>query len=309
MKEQFSTLFIAIVTFGWLQISTFNIGNRQYSMHYKSHNLVKKEGLAKLIYFKPKHFQRYSIWEVLSFFSSYLQLFAFCILFILGFFYPSLTLISEIASFLVLAISFFAEFFKILYIDITNHKEEKLMYQRIANSSSNHQYANLPKKHNKILRSLISYSQTTRYKLELLYEERMEKIKKTDEAAVEKLNQEFIQYFKDYKIVSVENSCVIYSKDRRIRYKIEYIFDSKKRNEFPNLTNHLYCPHLVIKGSKEYLGVVFEEASVFEFDQQGIGIIQSLHFPDRYQALVPGIEFAFKEGNKIVGSGKILEKL
>ena len=178
MKEQFSTIFIAIVTFGWLQISTFNIGNRQYSMHYKSHNLVKKEGLAKLINFKPKHFQRYSIWEVLSFFSSYLQLFAFCILFILGFFYPSLTLISEIASFLVLAISFFAEFFKILYIDITNHKEEKLMYQRIANSSSNHQYANLPKKHNKILRSLIFYSQTTRYKLELLYEERMEKIKK-----------------------------------------------------------------------------------------------------------------------------------
>ncbi len=309
MKEQFSILLITIVTFGWLQVSTFNIGNRPYSMYYKTHGLVKKVGLASLIYFKPQHFHRYSIWEVISFFSSYIQLFTFLILFILSFFYPSLVSISEISAYIVLAISFFYEFFKVLYIDITNHEEEKFMYVKIATSSFPSSDLGVSKKYKKILRSLIAYSQTIRYQLELLYENRLEKISKKDETAVENLDQEFIQYFRDYKIISIENNCVIYPKEKRIRYRIKYVFDSKKRNEFPNLLDHLCCPRLVIKEEKEHLGIVFEEASILEFNQQGIGIIESLYSPNMYQELVPGVEFSFKEGKKIVGRGKIIEVL
>ena len=48
--EQQMTLYAIIANFIWLQINVCLIGNRQYSMHYKSHLLVKKQGILKLIY-------------------------------------------------------------------------------------------------------------------------------------------------------------------------------------------------------------------------------------------------------------------
>ena len=44
-----------------------NIGNRSYSLWYETHFLIEKKGICKLIYFKPKHFDRYTLYkEVLS---------------------------------------------------------------------------------------------------------------------------------------------------------------------------------------------------------------------------------------------------
>ena len=54
-------------------------------MHYKSHLLVKKQGINKLIYFKPKHFHRFSLWEVVGFFLSYVETIVLGVLLALSF--------------------------------------------------------------------------------------------------------------------------------------------------------------------------------------------------------------------------------
>jgi len=54
-----------------------SIGNRPYSVWYSTHFLVEKKGICRWIYFKPKHFERYTLYEVISFFASYLLIFVF----------------------------------------------------------------------------------------------------------------------------------------------------------------------------------------------------------------------------------------
>ncbi len=49
---------------------------REYSSWYETHFLIKRKGIIKWIYFKPKHFERYTLFEVISFFFSYLQMVA-----------------------------------------------------------------------------------------------------------------------------------------------------------------------------------------------------------------------------------------
>ncbi len=105
-SEQICLLLIMIWNFMWLQMNVVIIGNRENSMHYKSHLLVKKIGLAKLIYFKPQHFHRYSIWEVIAFFLSYIQLIVLIILFALSFVYESIGKIGLIIA-ITLCFSFF----------------------------------------------------------------------------------------------------------------------------------------------------------------------------------------------------------
>lgn len=43
-----------------------NIGVRSYSIWYDTHFLVQKEGLARLIRYKPKHFGRFTLFEAFS---------------------------------------------------------------------------------------------------------------------------------------------------------------------------------------------------------------------------------------------------
>ena len=62
---------------GHMSCSFFGIGNRCYSMFCKSHFLVKKRGIFKVVYFKPKHFGCFSLFEVVEFLSAY-------ILFVIG---------------------------------------------------------------------------------------------------------------------------------------------------------------------------------------------------------------------------------
>ncbi len=65
--------------FGQMEASG-NIGNRSYSIWYSTHCLMEKKGLCKLIYFKPKHFDRYTLYEVISFFVSYISIIVFATL-------------------------------------------------------------------------------------------------------------------------------------------------------------------------------------------------------------------------------------
>jgi len=302
-RDQQVILYTIIVTFVFLQFMGFNIGNRQYSMHYKSHFLIKRTGLAKLIYFKPKHFHRYSIWEVVAFFFSYINLIAFSLVFGLSFKFDQLGKIGAIASLVVLIVSVIYVLIKIIYIDISEHIESKNM----PITKSNFEVPKNSKINKNLFNSILSYSQTIRYKLESLYDDRIKRIKNDNVIAIEKLDDEFIQYFKDYKLIEVVKDKVIYSKDKNIKYKIEFSFDSKKRETFPDFKDGCYMPHIVIDGTKEYLGVAFIDADIFEFDKKGTGIIKTLYKIENYKDLTVGTEFTIREGNKIVGKGKIIE--
>lgn len=57
-----------------------NIGNRSFSIWYETHFLIEKKGICKLIYFKPRHFERYTLYEVVGFFASYLSIPVFAML-------------------------------------------------------------------------------------------------------------------------------------------------------------------------------------------------------------------------------------
>ena len=72
-EEVFFLVFGIIIVFLMGQnIAAGNIGNRSYSLWYETHFLIKKQGICKLIYFRPKHFGRYTLYEVISFFVSFL---------------------------------------------------------------------------------------------------------------------------------------------------------------------------------------------------------------------------------------------
>ena len=60
-------------------------------------------------------------------------------------------------------------------------------------------------KNKKIFNSIISYSQTIRYQIDSLYDK---KIKEADgnEETINKIDEEFINYYRNYKNVSFENS-------------------------------------------------------------------------------------------------------
>ena len=45
-------------------------------------------------------------------------------------------------------------------------------------------------------------------------------------------------------------------------------FFSKKRTSPPNLNNGMYYPHIVIKGTEEYLGINFIDGEDVIFDKQ-----------------------------------------
>ena len=71
-------VFIALMTVAWGQVdATGNIGNRAYSVWYSTHFLLEKKGILKWIWFSPKHFGRYTLYEVIVFFLSLLCPFVF----------------------------------------------------------------------------------------------------------------------------------------------------------------------------------------------------------------------------------------
>ena len=85
------------------------------------------------------------------------------------------------------------------------------------------------------------------------------------------------------------------------------IFFSKKKINPPNLNNGKYCPHLVIKGSDQLLGVNFIDGEDVIFDK----LIRANALPVNedidYSALQAGTEFFIMEGGNIVGEGIVKE--
>ena len=84
-------------------------------------------------------------------------------------------------------------------------------------------------------------------------------------------------------------------------------FFSKKRRTPPNLNNGKYCPHLVVKGSDQLLGVNFIDGEDVIFDK----LIRANALPvDEdidYSALQEGTEFLIMDSGNIVGEGVVKE--
>ena len=84
-------------------------------------------------------------------------------------------------------------------------------------------------------------------------------------------------------------------------------FFSKKRSTPPNLNNGKYCPHLVIKGSAQQLGVNFIDGEDVIFDKSIRANALPVDEDTDYSALQEGTEFLILEGSAIVGEGIVKE--
>ena len=84
-------------------------------------------------------------------------------------------------------------------------------------------------------------------------------------------------------------------------------FFSKKMVNPPNLTNGKYCPHLVIKGSEQLLGVNFIDGEEVIFDKPIRANALPVNEDIDYSALQAGTEFLIMEDGNVVGEGIVKE--
>ena len=84
-------------------------------------------------------------------------------------------------------------------------------------------------------------------------------------------------------------------------------FFSKKRRTPPNLNYGMYYPHIVIKGTEEYLGINFIDGEDVIFDKQIRANALLVYETVDYSALQAGTEFLIMEGSDVVGEGLVKE--
>ena len=84
-------------------------------------------------------------------------------------------------------------------------------------------------------------------------------------------------------------------------------FFSKKRRTPPNLNNGKYCPHLVIKGSDQLLGVNFIDSEDVTFDKSIRANALPVNEDIDYSALQAGTEFLIMDSDNVVGEGLVKE--
>jgi hypothetical protein len=209
-------IFGAILWFAFGQMeASGNIGVRSYSVWYSTHFLIEKKGICKLIYFKPKHFERYTLYEVITFFASYVSLVVFIILSVLG----SLEIISSTAIKVSVTSSsgliLLSQLVIVLINDIGSHRDEKKRFY--LESGERETISPIPEsllpKDNKLMSKVIQLSINSRnntyfttYNLWDSYHVRLKEAGKDIEKR-NKVNLDYIKYFRniDYLIVIKEN--------------------------------------------------------------------------------------------------------
>ena len=74
--------------------------------------------------------------------------------------------------------------------------------------------------------------------------------------------------------------------ENRAVLHVEVVFWSGKRKTLPSLVSGKYCPHFVVTGTAEYLGVCFLDGDECAFSEPALGNAQPL-YPDTvdYSAL------------------------
>ena len=104
-----------------------------------------------------------------------------------------------------------------------------------------------------------------------------------------------------------EGDSVIGTDENRAVLHVEVIFWSGKRKIPPSLVSGKYCPHFVVTGTTEYLGVCFLDGTECTFDTPALGNAQPL-YPDTidYAPLENNAEFLIYEGANAVGKGRVL---
>lgn len=91
---------------------------------------------------------------------------------------------------------------------------------------------------------------------------------------------------------------------------VKVVFWSGKRKAPPSLVSEKYCPHFVVTGTTEYLGVCFLDGTeCYAFDEPAFGNAQPL-YPDTidYAPLENNAELLIDEGNGAVGKGRVLSR-
>ena len=84
-------------------------------------------------------------------------------------------------------------------------------------------------------------------------------------------------------------------------------FFTEKRRTPPNLNNGKYCPHLVVKGSDQLLGVNFIDGEDGIFDKPIRANALPVNEDIDYFALQAGTEFLIMEVSDVVGEGLVKE--
>lgn len=192
-----------------------NIGNRGYSIWYSTHFLIEKQGICSLIYFKPKHFERYTLYEVISFFATYLCVIVLALLGVLRY----LELLSSqslylIASFIVVLV-FCSDFAIIILNEIGSRRDEKKKF--FLESGEREQYASLPEhleaEDNEKLWKVINLFEESRnhpyftiHNLRDSYHTRLKEAK-NDFQKQKQVHLDYIEYFKnmEHLVVVKEN--------------------------------------------------------------------------------------------------------
>ena len=229
-------------------------------MHYKSHGLVEKKGLMNLIYYKPQHFHRYHITEVISFFVSF-----FCLL--LGNIFSFVSEINNsLSSILIMILTalmliwIIGSFVKVVYIDITYKKEEKY---RISETTL--------QVDDKLMNELFKYAGSLRFNLDHSYDLRLKKIDPNDKEKIDKLNKEYIQYYKDYKKIYVKKNKVIYFEginEDLVSPSRKIVVNKVSNSKFPrsyDLTTDNIINHIPSNEIKKYLFQNKDKLSIMQY--------------------------------------------
>lgn len=218
-EEVFFLIFGIIIVFLMGQnIAAGNIGNRSYSLWYETHFLIKKQGICKLIYFRPKHFGRYTLYEEISFFVSFLfpMIFGFLTIFVCTNILPSIIFNTIIVS--CVGLFLISQIIVVAINDIGSHTDEKKRFylesgERLINDNISNIDLEIKGKNDKRIKRVVeSYKQNrnnsffTIYNLWDSYHKRINNAKTSIEK-IEKINMEYIEYFKkiDKLVVIKEN--------------------------------------------------------------------------------------------------------
>ncbi len=214
MDSVWVLIFLCLVGFAFLQNCVVNIGNRPYSMWYESHFLIKKKGIIKLIYFKPKHFHRYSLFEVVSFFMSYLILFSGIILTIISRFYPNILIVSNIAIGATVLSQILFEVVVIIIIEVTKAKEDAFYKEQRAVKDDLEVSDELKKIKidKKDFYDVFDFFRCSSFQLESIYIKRLKQLKGKEDK-INLLDEEFIQYYRNYKKIIVEDGEIIFEQN------------------------------------------------------------------------------------------------
>ena len=176
---------------------------------------MEKKGICKLIYFKPKHFDRYTLYEVVTFFVSYISIIVFAMLGALCYVDLINTTVMNVSVISSTVLILLSQLVIVMINDIGSHRDEKKRFY--LENGERETIPPIPEsllpKDNKLMSKVIQLSINSRnntyftiYNLWDSYHVRLKEAGKDIEKR-NKVNLDYIEYFRniDYLMVIKEN--------------------------------------------------------------------------------------------------------